>query len=82
LSAKRQHLCDQFQRDTGTRAAVLSLTAANTGIDVTVPIFEALISFFFDIYRRHILEFTVYETCGNSRVKMKSIREECNKQYT
>ncbi|CAB4008123.1 SWI SNF-related matrix-associated actin-dependent regulator of chromatin subfamily A 1 [Paramuricea clavata] len=35
LSAKRQHLCDQFQRDTGTRAAVLSLTAANTGLTLT-----------------------------------------------
>ena len=31
LSVRRQQLCDQFQRDAATRAAVLSVTAANTG---------------------------------------------------
>lgn len=34
-SEKRQHLCDQFQRDLETRVAVLSITAANTGLTLT-----------------------------------------------
>ncbi|XP_028394418.1 SWI/SNF-related matrix-associated actin-dependent regulator of chromatin subfamily A-like protein 1 [Dendronephthya gigantea] len=34
-SVRRQQLCDKFQRHTATRAAVLSVTAANTGLTLT-----------------------------------------------